>query len=92
MGPHLGPESAALRVWTIKEAVAKALDMSLPETWQASEVLEIGEKESRVQVKKYDSNRVSRKNRRVYGDSFFSLIFYNMKKLFCKKNLTNSNL
>lgn len=50
-GSHLGPESAALRVWTIKEAVAKALDMPLPETWQASEVLEIGEKESRVQVK-----------------------------------------
>ena len=35
-------KAAATRVWTIKEAAAKALDLTLPEAWQKVEVTTIG--------------------------------------------------
>ena len=45
-----GAEAGALRVWTTKEAVSKALDRPLPETWTTAEVVNIGAGESLVRV------------------------------------------
>jgi phosphopantetheinyl transferase len=42
---HLGPERAATRVWTIKEAAAKVLGLQLFESFREVEVVRVGEKE-----------------------------------------------
>ena len=47
---NLGQEAAAVRIWTIKEAAAKALDLTLPEAWQKVEVTTIGKLSSLAQV------------------------------------------
>lgn len=41
-----GPVEGALRVWSIKEAVTKALDTHLAESWRTVEVRSLGEHES----------------------------------------------
>jgi len=46
---ELGAEEAAVRVWSLKEAVAKALDISLADAWQRVQVTKIGLYESRLQ-------------------------------------------
>ncbi|RJR48892.1 MAG: 4'-phosphopantetheinyl transferase superfamily protein, partial [Desulfobacteraceae bacterium] len=46
----LGEKRAALRVWTLKEAAAKAFDMNLAESWKRIRVVEIGRFESRFQL------------------------------------------
>ncbi len=45
-----GPVEGALRVWSIKEAVTKALDVHLSESWRIVEVKNLGENESLAQV------------------------------------------
>lgn len=47
---ELGPEHAALRVWSAKEAVAKALDIGLADAWQRVRLLSSKEKESRITI------------------------------------------
>lgn len=46
-----GPVHAAIRIWSIKEAVAKALGISLAQAWEQTEVVAIGHRESRFQLK-----------------------------------------
>ena len=46
----LGGVAASLRVWSVKECVAKALDLKLYEAWRASEVTRIGEQSSTVVI------------------------------------------
>jgi phosphopantetheinyl transferase len=46
----LGQEAAAVRVWTIKEATAKALSLTLPEAWRKVEVTAIGKNLSLADV------------------------------------------
>ncbi len=46
----LGEIDSAVRIWSIKEAVAKALDISLADSWQRVKVLDIGRNESRVRM------------------------------------------
>lgn len=46
----LGEMEAAMRVWTLKEAVAKAFDMSLAESWNRVRVLSVGPLESKFQL------------------------------------------
>ncbi|RJR28856.1 MAG: 4'-phosphopantetheinyl transferase superfamily protein [Desulfobacteraceae bacterium] len=46
----LGEKRAALRVWTLKEAAAKAFDMNLAESWKRVKVVDIGCFESRFQL------------------------------------------
>ena len=46
----LGEIAAAVRAWSIKEAVAKALDIPLAAAWQRVEVTAIGAAESRLSV------------------------------------------
>ena len=46
----LGPERAALQVWTIKEAAAKALGLDLAKAWGQVETVILDEKSSRVLV------------------------------------------
>jgi phosphopantetheinyl transferase len=46
----LGPVGAAVRVWTIKEAVAKMLNMNLADAWARAHVLTIEAEESRVRI------------------------------------------
>jgi phosphopantetheinyl transferase len=40
--------AAALRVWSIKEAVAKALGIALADAWERVEVLSLGEAQSNL--------------------------------------------
>ncbi len=46
----LGADAAAIRVWTSKEAVAKALDVNLADAWQRVEVHAIGSEKSRLRI------------------------------------------
>ena len=46
----LGPVEGALRVWSIKEAAAKALDLHLAESWRAVEVRSLGVHESHARL------------------------------------------
>lgn len=46
----LGEIQTALRIWSAKEAVAKALDISLADSWQRVQILEIGRNESLAQI------------------------------------------
>jgi len=50
----LGEMEAAVRIWTIKEAVAKALDMNLAESWNRVEVCTVGAFESKFQLNDHD--------------------------------------
>jgi phosphopantetheinyl transferase len=49
-GSILGDLPAALRVWSIKEGVTKAVNMPIGETWRRVEVTHVGEHESRLTV------------------------------------------
>jgi phosphopantetheinyl transferase len=42
--------AAALRIWSIKEAAAKAFGMNLAEAWQAARVHELGDTQSRFTI------------------------------------------
>jgi 4'-phosphopantetheinyl transferase EntD len=46
----LGASQAATRVWSIKEAVAKALRVTLADAWQRTEVSVLGKTQSQVQI------------------------------------------
>ena len=46
----LGAAESAIRIWSIKEAVAKALDLNLAEAWQRVAVKRIGRNKSRFQI------------------------------------------
>ena len=46
----LAPHQAAVRVWSAKEAVSKATGMALADAWQRVQLVEIGEKESRLSM------------------------------------------
>ncbi len=46
----LGREAAAFRIWSVKEAVAKALNWDLAETWQRVRVTTINDKTSRLTI------------------------------------------
>jgi len=48
--PALGERRTAVRIWTIKEAAAKAFDMTLAESWDRVRVIAVGPFESRFQV------------------------------------------
>lgn len=45
-----GADQGAVRVWGIKEAMAKLLNLPLPEAWRAVELAELGVTETRFQV------------------------------------------
>ncbi|MDF1593491.1 MAG: polyketide synthase dehydratase domain-containing protein [Desulfobacterales bacterium] len=47
---RLGAVEAAIRIWSIKEAVAKALDLNLAEAWQRVAVKRVGRYKSRFQI------------------------------------------
>ena len=46
-GADLGEMETAVRIWTLKEAVAKAFDMTLAESWNRVRVISVGSVESR---------------------------------------------
>jgi phosphopantetheinyl transferase len=46
----VGRMHAAVRIWTIKEAAAKAFDMNLAEAWNRVRVIDVGPFESRFQL------------------------------------------
>ncbi len=46
----LGEIEAAVRVWTIKEAVVKSLNISLADAWQRVQVVAIGRDRSRLRI------------------------------------------
>jgi len=48
--PALGEMGNAVRIWTIKEAAAKAFDMTLAESWNRVRVVGVGFLESRFQL------------------------------------------
>jgi len=52
----LDPVAASLRVWSIKECAAKALDIKLVEAWRTAEVVHIGDDKSRVRIREHKYN------------------------------------
>ncbi|MEW6672167.1 MAG: polyketide synthase dehydratase domain-containing protein [Thermodesulfobacteriota bacterium] len=46
----LGAAAAAIRIWSVKEAAAKALNLNLAETWQRVTVTQVGCDDSRFQI------------------------------------------
>jgi phosphopantetheinyl transferase (holo-ACP synthase) len=46
----LDPLQSAVRVWSIKEAVAKILNITLAEAWQRTEVARIGGENSLLRI------------------------------------------
>jgi phosphopantetheinyl transferase len=46
----LGEVAAAVRIWSVKEAVTKALDITLAAAWERVEATAVGEDESRLRV------------------------------------------
>jgi len=51
---RLGEIKAAVRIWSIKEAVAKALDITIADSWNRVRIIDIGRYESRVQIDNRD--------------------------------------
>jgi len=49
-GSPLGPDEASIRIWSAKEAAAKALGMNLAESWEAVSVKDIGQKQSVLEI------------------------------------------
>jgi phosphopantetheinyl transferase len=47
---ELGQREAAVRVWSAKEAVAKAAGLELTDAWQRVRILTIGGSESRISI------------------------------------------
>ena len=47
---QLGEIEAAVRIWSIKEAVAKALDISLADSWNRVQIRAVGHSESSFQI------------------------------------------
>jgi len=50
LSPRLEAVETAIRIWSIKEAVAKALDLNLAEAWQRVAAKRIGRNKSRFQI------------------------------------------
>ena len=49
--PHgMAPEEFAVRIWTVKEAAAKALNLPLAQVWHDVEVIEITDSSSRIRI------------------------------------------
>lgn len=63
----LGPAAAALRIWSLKEAVAKALDLPLAEAWRRVETTAVGAAESRLTI---DGRELSAVHDEVGGHVF----------------------
>ena len=51
---RLGEIETAVRIWSIKEAVTKALDISLTDAWNRVQVRSVGSSESRFQIDNQD--------------------------------------
>ena len=62
---------AATRVWSIKEAVAKAMGIALADAWQRARVLEINEYRSSVQI---DRGTVHKVWHDCIGEHVFTLV------------------
>jgi len=46
---------AAVRIWSIKEAVAKALNITIADSWNRVQVIDMGRYESRAQIDNMDT-------------------------------------
>jgi phosphopantetheinyl transferase len=66
----LGKTGASLRVWSVKEAMAKAFHMTLAEAWDRVVVRELGQARSRVSL---DENEYGAVHHQV-GDHVFTLV------------------
>ena len=51
---RLGEIETAVRIWSIKEAVTKALDITLTDAWNRVQVRSVGSAESRFQIDDQD--------------------------------------
>ncbi len=67
---NLGKAEAAARVWTLKEAVAKATGMNLATAWQQAQVNSIGEHQSRFDLKRHAALTA---RHATVGDHLFTL-------------------
>ncbi|MFO7707892.1 MAG: polyketide synthase dehydratase domain-containing protein [Desulfobacterales bacterium] len=55
-GSPLGEAETAVRIWSIKEAVTKALDIRLADAWQRVRVISVGSAQSRYQIDGRDAS------------------------------------
>jgi phosphopantetheinyl transferase len=68
---RLGEIETAVRIWSIKEAVTKALDITLTDAWNRVQVRSVGSSESRFQV---DDQHPSTAVHAVVGQHVFTLV------------------
>ena len=68
---ELGEAEAAVRVWTIKEAAAKALDISLADAWRRVQVLRVGRDVSAIRI---DGDRTAKVVHDVVGRHIFTVV------------------
>ncbi len=52
---RLNEIEASVRIWSIKEAVAKALDITMADSWNRVQVIDMGRYKSRVQIDNRDT-------------------------------------
>jgi len=67
----LAPVEAAVRIWSLKEAVAKALNLDLTEAWRRTVVVEAGREESRFRI---DSEAPFGAVHETVGDHVFTYV------------------
>jgi phosphopantetheinyl transferase len=73
---HLGDVETAVRIWSVKEAVAKALDITLADAWRRVELCAVDSFESRFCV---DGQSVWKAVHEMVGEHVFTLV--------CRPNL-----
>jgi len=66
----LGEVQASIRIWTIKEAVSKALNINLTKAWEKTEIINIGQQKSRVII----DNKTAYAYHETVGSHVFTLI------------------
>jgi phosphopantetheinyl transferase len=67
----LGEVAAAVRIWSVKEAVTKALDIPLAAAWARVEATSVGEGESRLRL---DGREELRAVHDRVGDHVFTVV------------------
>jgi phosphopantetheinyl transferase len=68
---QLGEIEAALRIWSIKESITKALGMTLADSWHRVRVMAIGQYESSFQI---DDNDPCTAVHDIVGQHVFTLV------------------
>jgi phosphopantetheinyl transferase len=74
---------ASIRVWSIKESVAKAMQISLADAWQSTEVMTIGAQFSAL---KFKGRQTGQAVHQQFNHHLFTLVYWPDSKSDCKSD------